>query len=404
MSLELLIKGRAITGIRPFNELPIDAQIWREAHAQHHQHRALHALASHRAGIVFGLEVVASPNPDRKIHVAPGVAIDSEGQTIVLRERVTLELEEKGYSYITLTFDEALDGNAVVKVGGDKQLFRLIEARKVTRSKELPPEPYVELARTYRTKIEKAVSDAENPYDPSPDEIDLLHRQLAFPHCFADIAVGEISYTPKHDVSAGKPNRAGLINLLREGSGKGFHLDFAGIYNPKVDSPADEPALLYVAGTQGFIAKADSEMDGLRRYLASGGTIFAEAAMDSEEFEKDFRALATKLGAKLMPVLGPHEASHGDKVEKVPGHPVLTSHSVFAAPPPGSSQGELLCDENLGLFFSSCDYGGAWQGDIAEPTAPDSRERIRQTIEFGLNVVTYAARRRRIKELARLLA
>ena len=54
------IIGKPITGVRPFNELPIDAEIWREAHNHHHMHRLLHAAAVHRSGIVYGLEVVAS--------------------------------------------------------------------------------------------------------------------------------------------------------------------------------------------------------------------------------------------------------------------------------------------------------------------------------------------------------
>ena len=82
MPLEELI-ARPITGIRPFNELPIDAEIWREAHEHHHVHRQLHAAAAHRPGIVVGLDVVASAVRERTIVVSPGVGIDADGQTVV---------------------------------------------------------------------------------------------------------------------------------------------------------------------------------------------------------------------------------------------------------------------------------------------------------------------------------
>ena len=58
---------------------------------------------------------------------------------------------------------------------------------------------------------------------------------------------------------------------------------------------------------------------------------------------------------------------------------------MFAAPPTGAhGGGDLEADLEAGVLFASRDYGGAWQGDIDNPDAPDARERIRQAQEFGL--------------------
>lgn len=62
----------------------------------------------------------------------------------------------------------------------------------------------------------------------------------------------------------------------------------------------------------------------------------------------------------------------------------------------------MLADTGKGIILGTMDYGGAWQGDVEKPEATDSRERIRQAVEFGLNVVAYASRRRRLQELAGL--
>ena len=75
MAIEELISQR-ITGVEPFNELPIDADVWREAHGQHSSRRFLHAVAARRPGIIYGLEVFPSKSKERTVVVAPGMAID----------------------------------------------------------------------------------------------------------------------------------------------------------------------------------------------------------------------------------------------------------------------------------------------------------------------------------------
>ena len=387
MPLEEII-ARPITGIKPFNELPVDAEIWREAHDHHHLHRQLHGIAAHRPGIVFGLEVVASQTKGNSVVVAPGVGVDEDGQTVVLSEAVPFTLEERGQIYITLSFLRTADRNSAVTVGGGQQYFRTVEGRDVKATKELPATAYLELARIYRTSATAAVKDAKNPFDPGNDELSLLNRRVAFPHCYADVAVGELSYVPKNSPTAWKPNRAGLVNLLREGNGRGFHVDFSGPINLRAQNTAQEPALLYVAGKEGFQALADAEIEGLRRFLASGGLLWGEASGGSEDFGTSFQDLAGKLGATLKPI--------------GKAHPLLSAHHMFSAPPPGAQEkGAVTGDAEAGVFFSTFDYGGAWQGEVAKADASNARDHIRTAQEFGLNIIAYAANRRRLRELAR---
>ena len=95
------------------------------------------------------------------------------------------------------------------------------------------------------------------------------------------------------------------------------------------------------------------------------------------------------LGARMQPV------------EK--NHALLNSHSVFGVPPTGARQdGMLLADTDAGIIFSSWDYGGAWNGDTVQTDPRESREVIRQSHEFGLNLIAYAAARKRRIELSKL--
>ena len=59
-------------------------------------------------------------------------------------------------------------------------------------------------------------------------------------------------------------------------------------------------------------------------------------------------------------------------------------------------------DESGSLLFSSFDYGGAWQGAIGKVDAAEARERVRGAQEFGLNILAFAAYRRRRFELEKL--
>lgn len=388
MSLDDLLR-RPISGIRPFNELPIDAEIWRQAHSHHHMHRHLHAVAAHRPGIVYGLEVVASRSRPHTIIVAPGVGIDADGQTLIVREPTPLTIEEARQIYVTLAFQRQADRNYAVNIGGAPQYFREIEGRELVISRELPSDkPYLELARIFRSANDAPIKEAANPASPTNDELNLLFRPLAFPHCYADIGVGEMSYIPREG-RLWNPNRAGLWNLLREGNGRGFRLQFTGpmVLNTSAGQAAvAEPALLYVAGRTGWRPIPDPEVEGLSRYLSGGGLLVGEAGQGNPDFATDFQALATRLGANLQPV--------------TKGHPLLTAHFIFASTPGGGhTGGTVLADTRAGIVLSTADYGGAWQGDVDRPADPDSRERIRESVEFGLNLVAYAANRRRVRTL-----
>jgi len=388
------IMARPVVGINPFNELPIDAEIWRTAHGHHHMHRYLHALSAHRPGVVLGLEVVASKAAERTIVIAPGIAIDPEGRTIVVRDPVTLTIEpvSRMYIYITLAFLRAHDRASGVTVGDGQQYYKEVEGYDLTATKELPRTPYVELARIYCSTQDKNIRDAANQSAPGSDEINCLYRPTAFPHCFADVGVGELSYVPKTSASPWNPNRAGLWNLLREGNAAQFHLTFTGSINllsqTSGQSSAD-PALLYVAGRQAFQPLKDTEIEGLHRFLDGGGMLFAEAGQGNPDFAAGFEDLVSQIGGKLRPVTR--------------GNPLLTSHHVFSAPPPGGqSSGTVTSDPDNGIIFSTYDYGAAWQGEVDKPDAPDARSRILQAQEFGLNVIAAAAARRRTRELSRL--
>ena len=63
--------------IRAVDGMAVTADVWEEAHDYHRQINRLHTLLYHGAGIVTGLDVIASDPADSSVYVLPGLAMDS---------------------------------------------------------------------------------------------------------------------------------------------------------------------------------------------------------------------------------------------------------------------------------------------------------------------------------------
>lgn len=376
-------------GVEPQDRLPITATLWRDAHGQHSRHRLLHALSAHRPGIVVGLDVVVSSKNPQKVWVTPGLAIDADGKVVILSASESFDLKERGTTYVVLEYDEGDVGASEVALSADESVYaNFIEYRRLRVTKEAPTGATLELARIERSDPNAAVAEPADPFDPGKNELNLLYRRLAFPYCRVDGAIGEVSHVPKTDMAGWKPNRAGLVNLVRASNNMGFHLDFVGPYR-LVKPDGRTPLVLYFSGKEAFNDLSEEETGGLRKYLRDGGLLFGDASQGDAGFAKSFTALAEALGAKLAPLKGDHA--------------ILSANHRFASPPPGAKEdGKLLVDDAAGILLSTHDYGGAWQGDVEDSKSMTARERIRQAEEFGQNVVAYAATRLRDAELDRL--
>jgi hypothetical protein len=385
MPLENLI-AYPIKGVSAQDRLPITAKLWGDSHDHHIKHRQLHVLSAHRPGIVYGLDVLVSKSDDQSVVVTPGVAIDSNGNTVVLSAPESFTFKERGANYLVIEFQTGRDGDSEVRLGPDELVYaNFVEYRRIAVTKEPARGAQIELARVQRSDARAAIKEAANPYDPGSNELSLLYRSLASPHCYVDAAVGEISYVPEGELTAWKLNRPGLVNFLRECAGHGFHLDFIGPYRLTEPDREREPLILYMAGKDAFKELAPEELATIKSLLDRGCFLIGEAKADP--FQKSFEALARSLDGTLKEL--PKDSR------------LLRGHFLFPRLPSGGNEkGAVKLDPERGILFSSYDFGAAWQGDVGDKGDP--RERIRQAIEFGLNIVSFAERRRREIALERL--
>jgi hypothetical protein len=365
MSKEALLKSFPAKRIKPIDGMIITADVWAEAHEYHRQHQRLHTMLGHGAGILTGLEVIASDPPDTSVYILPGIAVDPEGQTIVLPQPVAYDVghEMEGQFYLLLSYGESRPRAA--DNGNDQEVSLLyIHAEfSIAARTGLSAAPAVELARVRRSGRDSFFRDAANPTQPGPDEIDLRFRREMGAPAQATIAV---SY-----LGGGKPKQ-GLSNLAQS-------LNYTGRHNIIVNddipiAPGIETSsMIYMVG-QGSFELNPGQRNGLFNYVQKGrGTLFIESL--------DAPAEAAFLEFLRAVNLEPGPLS--------PGHQLLRLPHLFTAPPSGSeSAGRVLVNE--GVIFSGCNYGRLWQGET-----PASREQLRAGVEWGENIIAYTLQRRR---------
>jgi hypothetical protein len=368
--------------IKPVDGMAVTAQVWEESHEYHRQYQRFHTRFYHGAGVVTGLEVIASDPPDTSVYILPGVAVDPAGQTIVLPQPVSYDIghEMEGLLYLLLSYGESRPRVDKGRSQGDGVMHVHTEFSISART-ALPNTPWVELARIERDSREDPFLDAQNPIEPGPNEIDLrFRREIGAP---GEVNVG-VCYL-------------GEVTAKKHGRGASYlahTLNHLGRYHVSVDddvplAPGIEAnTIIYLVG-EGEFELSSGQMNGLFNHVTRGrGTLFIES--NDSAAKSSFLNILRDMGIKP-------EALQ-------PGHHLLTYPYLFVAPPRGFETEDAPEDApgdapevlvNDGVIFSTCNYGLMWQGEIRDDVP--SREQIRSAIEWGSNIIAYARGRRRRK-------
>ncbi len=399
MALKDIIKFQ-LKRVSPFQGLVIDADTWRDAHNYHRDQQRLHVLAFHKTGIVEGFEVTANNPPDLSVTIHPGMAIDPEGNVIIIpqKQRYQIQTREKGTIYLIIQFREVPAEPYQPPEGG--QPTRILEAYRIQEREKLPTEPYLELARIDFDPAQEVIRDAKSRAQAGKTEIKLGFRQVVTsspPSVTAPAppttpektgaATLETSH-PRETVTVGHAvlgeaskdlHSAGLQNLIREINRQdNFMVNLE--ENISLDKNVNRCTMIYLAGNNRFELTAEQQTI-LGAFLKSGGVIFGEGCSEGQEeaeskgakeFGLAFNQLASQLKCKL------------EIAQR--GHPLLIAIHVFSEVPPGAEPGMLL--EGGHMIYSGSDYGCAWQGGHQDH--PLSRDIIRSSLEMGINIVVHA--------------
>jgi hypothetical protein len=379
MHKEELLQECPTKRIKPHDGMAVTAAVWEEAHEYHRQHLRSHVLFNHGPGIVTGLEVIASDPPDSSVYILPGIAIDPEGQTIMLTQPVAYDFgqESEGLLYLLLSYGESRPTAG----GGEGQKDGLLYVHAefaMHAQPTLPDTPHVELARVRRQGKGAAIQDAQDAAHPGPNELDQRFRQEigAVPQKMDSLAV--IYLGGDSDKRHGRG-----ANYLARALGRSVNVRVWVDENVPIADGLEAYTLVYLVG-QGAFQLSREEMDSIYAYLQGGGTVFIESCRremtnGDPPADASFSELLATLGIKLEDLKA--------------GHSLLVEPFLLAAPPPGfETQGTPSVSVGDGVIFDTHDYGCLWQGERREGTP--SREEIRSALEWGGNIVAYAMKRR----------
>ena len=380
MSLADIIR-KPLQRLNPHRGLVIDVPTWSAAHDYHRLQQRLHALSMHGPGVITGLEVTSWSEPDHSVVVHPGVAMDDDGNIIILGEaqRIYLQIQDAGTTYLVLRYNEAPYEMTNTSGGEEPQATYTLEGYALEQRDQLPDDIFLELARIDVSGPEATVYGAENLYEPGLDQIDMRYRMISGPRPLGQVNIGVI---PLETTSEGAVyHLPGVIGLVRAINGATkYRAEFKGLID--LNQEVRDCHILFTAGHQGF-GPDEARDQVLLNFLERGGVLVGEAcganlsgADAAAPFQQSFALLAERLGRRLGTVAR--------------GNNLLNAYFLFAEPPEGIDGPSHLVEGN-GIIYSTGDYGCLWDGGRAN--APASRESIRSAMEMGINLGVYSSER-----------
>lgn len=390
MNLKDIIKFQ-FKRVNPFPGLAIDADTWRDAHNYSRDHQRLHNLIFHQAGIVQGLEVTSYEPQDLSVNIHPGVAVDPEGNIIMVRNIYHYQIQNRDSKtiYLIIQFREVLEGPYQPLEGG--QPTRIVDGYRIQERDNLPDEPYLELARIELNPDKGAIEDARDKLKPVKNEINLNFRKVAtkspIPVTSDESGAAKpVTIEPKRKIVMGYVladgtksglHVRGLRNLAREMEMR-YNWTVELEENIAFDKNIARFTLIYLTGCENF-RLTEKQQSALDVFLKSNGLLVVEDCSDgdtknskSKNHSPVYQELTDKFKLDLKPV------SRND--------PLLSNVNVFSEVPHGIKKGVFLKGD--GIIYTDNDYGCAWEG--GHEGAPLSREAIRSALEMGMNIVDYA--------------
>jgi uncharacterized protein DUF4159 len=392
--LQLSDGGLARADIRAGARLTED--LWNTAHRMHQDRARLHHVGTHGYGVLAGLQVTATDPASRFVTIHPGLVLDPLGRLLVITESerdralrlFNVDIGAAGWVHILLDFRDDLTEEPA---DATNNYLRVLEYAHCEARREPAGPDQIELARILLSRDTRPVTDAADPLRPGVNEIDYRFRTAAGSSIRGELVIGQVFHARPRERTEWDQHITGLTSLSRQ-------LQADGPYQvrclPVVRLNGDERecALLYLSGTKTLALTAEQTQQ-LTAYLAEGGVLLAESCL--EGFDEAARNLSTQLKIQLQDIPA--------------AHPLLAAHHVFSAPPEGGAGDQAAKSGGSGvslgvgpngkgaMILSTRDYGCGWEGKGGL-----ARGRIRDALEFGVNLAVFAAQTQAQARLERL--
>ena len=380
--------------INPFERLNatdgllINAERWHKVQEYHRQRQNFHYQALHQPGIVCGLGVklitADSQVPQvykdgRGIQVQPGIAIDLQGNPIIVPQAQNLHIDKRPQQeaftvYIVVDYRDPQD----LDVSSTQEMLQ--EKFRFDVKVRPPNDLEIEICRIiFPANREIEISLATNILRPGYNNLDFRYRQLATLRPQETIKIAQL----RHSDRAYGENFANLDYLLKAISGlypqlrANQSVGLVAVSDPKLL----EYDLLYLTGQNSTI-EDPKEIATLQQYLATGGVLLIDGLSGADDFQASALELTNKLEYSLKPL---------SKTNDLRRQPFL-----FAALPQSLSEQplQMVCDRGVIMVYGN--LASLWGLDEQLSL---SREQIRSGQELGINILHYAWRCRYFTQL-----
>jgi hypothetical protein len=369
--------------------LLLTAERWKRAHDYQRKRQNLHYQSINQPGIVCGLGVRAISAPidvadsyrdARWVQIQPGIAIDLEGNLIIVPHpvnfRVAAELKD-GKPITIYLVTQYRDPDQLEDVPEQdilQETFRIDERRS-------PPEPLdVELCRILLVDQQQAIATPTDVFFPGYSDLDLRYRRQAQARPQGLVQLAEIQYNDPDS----HHNFFNLTYLLR--TVEDLYPALRGAETlPQIRWEDDlRPyELLYLTGRSELVLNTH-QFSRLSAYLKSGGTLLVDAPTEATELIQSIQLLAKQLQTPLKSL---REARRD--------HPLRVKPFLFAALPM-VEQTRIQLLSGGGIILAIGDLGRAWGLD---EHLDRSRSELRDAQELGINILHFAWKRKQMIDL-----
>jgi hypothetical protein len=382
--------------IQPFSRLNvtdgllITAERWKQAQDYHRQRQNIHYQSVNQPGIVCGLgvSVISAPaqnqarnRDERWVQVRPGIAIDVEGNLIVVPKpfdyHIDTELKESEPITVYLIVNYRDPDQLRFQTGElVQETYRLEETTSFPQSQD------VELCRILLQAGKVAIRAPEDVFFPGYNQLDLRYRVQAQSRPQALVRIAQLN---RNDPDAARnffhleallqslevlyPALKGAAEVGQVGLSEGI----------AALQPYD---LLYLTGRQ-KLALNSAEFSAVKQYIEQGGVLLVDCLPDANKLVESVQALAQKLTQPLQSLTTTRH------------HPLRTRPFLFSALPLVHQQPIQVSSSN-GIVLIQGDIASGWGLDDSLNT---SRVVLRTAQEFGVNLLHYAWRRRQLTGL-----
>lgn len=433
--------------LRVTDGLLINAERWRLAYDYHRQRQSLYYQSLHQSGIVCGLgihpiappEKIAQAYQDQRwLRVQPGMAIDDQGNCIVVPEpidfRLASRVEQPTSVYLVLQYvdpeqlQQAEDNPVLTEV------FRIDE-------KTHPPGPgEVEICRLV-LDADAQLQLPVDPFFPQINQVDLRYRLQPRSRPQAVLQVAQVSLSsPSPQLQQSAVNFQAFLRSIEV-----LYPNLLAVSAPDPIELVDQnPAtvlgdydVLYLQ-TQSAQALSDVQVRSLQSFLMQGGYLWVEVATRGTQLAELFTvkaqlqtalaqidgsqtlgasagtqnlqplrqeitqeltavqsALITKLDETGLPfrALAEHMGQPLQSLQALPAdHPLGGQPFQFGGLPTVNQHSiELFLSDHLLMVIG--DLSVAWGGEGF------TRDQIRTAQEFGINILHYAWQQQHYRQL-----